>query len=70
MMPVKRIFLIYLLEEIISDEVPRLEIQLELEFVDFPVVENNFMRIFEELKCLENVLKIKKTLVFKYDLVV
>jgi len=44
----------YLLEEIISDEVPRLEIQLELEFVDFPVVENNFMRIFEELKCLGN----------------
>lgn len=44
----------YLLEEIISDEVPRLEIQLELEFVDFPVVENNFMRIFEELKYLEN----------------
>jgi len=44
----------YLLEEIISDEVPRLEIQLELEFVDFPVVENNFMRIFEELKSLEN----------------
>ncbi len=44
----------YLLGEIIGDEIPRLEIQLELEFVDFLLVENNFMRIFEELKCPEN----------------